>query len=102
MGERITRDGGMRQASPIEAGPLVAYHDFQATLVHAIGNADQAIRLVKVAPLNRIMGHLHDGLTKLDHLVASERGRLAHQHRKVVQVLEEIDFAVDLDVNFAV
>ena len=69
--------------------------------MHAIGDADQAIRLVEVAPLDRVVGHLHDGLPKLDDLIVEERGRLADQHREVVQVLEEIDLAVDLDVNFA-
>ena len=102
MRERVTRDGGVRQSRAIEARALVADHDFQAVVVHAIGDLDQSIRLMEVAPLDGVLGHLHDGLPKLHDLVVAQRSRLADEHREVVQVLEEVDLAVDLDVDLAV
>ena len=91
----------MRQLAPVESRPLVANRDLQAVVVHPIGDVDQAVGLVEVAPLDGVMGHFHDRLPKLHHLLMLQGSRLADQHEEVVQVLEEVDLAVELDVDLA-
>ena len=98
--ERIAGDRGVGQCPSVEARPLVANHDFQAVIENQIGDVDQAIRLMQVAPLDGVMGHLHDRLAELHHLVVRQRRRLADQHQEIVQVFEEVDLAVELDMNF--
>ena len=56
---------------------------------------------MQVSPLDGVVGHFHDRLAELHHLVVRQRRRLAHQHEEIVQVLEEVDLTVELDVNLA-
>ena len=82
--ERVAGDGGVRQGRAVEARPLVADHDFQTVVVHAIGDVDQAVRLMQVAPLDGVVGHLHDRLAQLHDLVvaqAASTGRPASRSR---------------------
>ena len=61
----------------IEARALVADDDLEVIVVDPVGDLDQAVRLVLVAPLDGVVSHLHDGLAELHDLLARERGRLA-------------------------
>ena len=99
--ERIVGDGGVGQRRAVETRPLVADHDFQVVFVDAVRDLDQAIGLVQVAPLDGVVGHLHDRLAQLHDLLVRERRGLADEHEKVVEVLEEVDLAVELDVDLA-
>ena len=101
MRERVIGDRGVGQGGAVEPRPLVANHDLQAVIMHAIGDVDQAVGLVQVAPLDGVMGHLHDRLAELHHLVVEQGRGLADQHEEVVQVFEEVDLAIELDVDLA-
>ena len=59
-------------------------HDFEPVIMDAVGDVDQAVRLMKVAPFDGVVGHFHDGLPKLHHLVvapAGSTGRPASKNR---------------------
>jgi hypothetical protein len=91
--ERVARDRCGGQTRAIGALPLVTDHDFQVVVVHPVGDVDQTVGLLQVAPLDRVLAHLHYRLPQLDDQVIGKGRRLADQHQEVVQVLEEIDLA---------
>ena len=58
--------GRLRRSKP---GPWSRTDDLDAVVVHPVGDLDQAVRLVPVAPLDGVLRHLHDRLAELHDLL---------------------------------
>ena len=55
MRERVVGRGGVGRFGPVEPRPLVADDDLDAVVVDPVGDVDQPVGLVPVAPLDGVL-----------------------------------------------